>query len=166
MTSRVAVAGRRRVIAALGIVQVLAWGSSYYLLAVLAGPISRDTGWPYARVVGGVSLGLLVAGLVSVQVGRRIEARGGRGVLGASAIFLAAGLTAMAAAPTLPLYLAAWLLIGAGMGAGLYDAAFGRSAGSMAPHRAQRRPQGRHDALPGEQDRLRRLPAEAAPHAE
>jgi hypothetical protein len=123
------------VIAAIGIAQILAWGSSYYLLAVLAGPIARDTGWSYAWVVGGVSLGLLVAGLVSVPVGRRIEARGGRGVLGASAVLLAAGLTAMSAAPTLPLYLAAWLLIGAGMGTGLYDAAFatlGRLYGATA----------------------------------
>lgn len=135
MTARAAVTGRRHVIAALGIAQILAWGSSYYLLAVLAGPISSDTGWPYTCVVGGVSLGLLVAGLVSVQVGRRIEARGGRGVLGASAVLLAAGLTAMAAAPTLPFYLGAWLLIGAGMGAGLYDAAFatlGRLYGATA----------------------------------
>jgi hypothetical protein len=135
MTTRAAVAGQRQVIAAIGIAQILAWGSSYYLLAVLAGPIARDTGWAYAWVVGGVSLGLLVAGLVSVPVGRRIEARGGRGVLGASAVLLAAGLTAMAAAPTLPVYLAAWLLIGAGMGAGLYDAAFatlGRLYGATA----------------------------------
>ncbi|WP_233713231.1 MFS transporter [Amaricoccus solimangrovi] len=116
-------------IAALGIAQILAWGSSYYLLAVLADPISRDTGWRYAWVVGGVSLGLLAAGLVSVHVGRRIGARGGRGVLGMGAVLLAAGLTAMAAAPTLPFYLAAWLLIGAGMGAGLYDAAFATLGG-------------------------------------
>jgi len=27
-------------------------------------------------------------------------------------------------APTVPIYLTAWLLLGAGMGAGLYDAAF------------------------------------------
>jgi hypothetical protein len=124
VTARAAVTGQGQVIAAVGIAQIFAWGSSYYLLAVLAGPISRDTAWPYAWVIGGVSLGLLVAGLVSVEVGRRIERRGGRGVLGASAVLLAAGLTAMGAAPTLPLYLAAWLLIGAGMGAGLYDSAF------------------------------------------
>lgn len=135
MRSGVSVTGRRRVIAALGIAQILAWGSSFYLLAVLAGPISRDTGWPLPWVVGGVSLGLLVAGLVSVEVGRRIEMRGGREVLAASAILLAAGLMAMALAPTLPFYLAAWLLIGVGMGAGLYDAAFatlGRLYGASA----------------------------------
>ena len=111
-------------VAALGIVQILAWGSSYYLLAVLAGPIARDTGWPYAWVIGGVSLGLLVAGLASVRVGRAIEEYGGRRVLAAGAVLLAAGLALMAAAPSVPVYLAAWLVLGLGMGAGLYDAAF------------------------------------------
>jgi MFS family permease len=116
--------GRLWVITALGIVQILAWGSSYYLLAVLAEPIARDTGWPYPWVIGGVSLGLVVAGLVATRVGRAIEARGGRPVLAASTLLLAAGLALLAAAPGLPLYLAAWLVLGAGMGAGLYDAAF------------------------------------------
>lgn len=115
---------RQRVIAAIGVIQILAWGSSFYLLAVLAGPIAQDTGWSYAWVIAGVSLGLLVAGAVSIRVGRTIEAQGGRRVLAASAVLLAAGLVVMAAAPGVPVYLAAWLLLGAGMGAGLYDAAF------------------------------------------
>ena len=34
------------VIPVLGVTQILAWGSSYYLLAVLAQPIATDTGWP------------------------------------------------------------------------------------------------------------------------
>jgi len=115
---------RWRVIAAVGIIQILAWGSSYYLLAVLAGPIARDTGWSYSWVIAGVSLGLLVAGAVSIRVGRTIEEVGGRRVLAASALLLAAGLAVMAMAPGVSIYLAAWVLLGAGMGAGLYDAAF------------------------------------------
>jgi hypothetical protein len=123
------------VIAPVGIIQILAWGSSYYLLAVLAGPIARDTGWSYASVIAGVSLGLLVAGSVSIRVGRTIEEYGGRRVLAASALLLAAGLAVMAMAPGVPIYLAAWVLLGAGMGAGLYDAAFstlGRLYGAQA----------------------------------
>jgi predicted metal-binding membrane protein len=37
---------RNIVIGALGLVQIIAWGSSYYLIAVLAKPIADDTGWP------------------------------------------------------------------------------------------------------------------------
>src|SRR5690242_17491569 len=82
---------RKIVITALGLTQILAWGSSYYLLAVLAKPITADTGWPLAWVAGGLSLGLLAAGLVSPRVGDTIERRGGRSVLAVSAILLALG---------------------------------------------------------------------------
>lgn len=109
---------------ALGVTQILAWGSTFYLLAVLAPYIARDTGWSYDRVVAGVSVGLLVAGIVSPRVGRYIATHGGRPVLAIGALLLAAGLALLGLSPTFALYLAAWALIGAGMGAGLYDAAF------------------------------------------
>ena len=112
------------VITALGVTQIFAWGSSYYLPAVLAKPIASDTGWSLSWVVGGLSLGLLIAGLVSPWVGRAIARRGGRPVLAVSAALLAAGLSALALAHSLPAFLIAWSLIGIGMGAGLYDPAF------------------------------------------
>jgi predicted MFS family arabinose efflux permease len=112
------------VVPALGITQILAWGSSYYLPAVLANPIAKDTGWPLAWVIAGLSLGLLIAGLISPLVGRRIQILGGRPVLIASAVLLAAGFTVLAVAPILPVFIAGWAVMGLGMGAGLYDAAF------------------------------------------
>jgi MFS family permease len=112
------------VISALGVTQIFAWGSSYYLPAVLAKPIAADTGWSLSWVVGGLSLGLLIAGLVSPLVGRAIARRGGRPVLAGSAGLLAAGLSALALAHSLPAFLVAWALVGLGMGAGLYDPAF------------------------------------------
>lgn len=117
-------AGRRRTIAALGVTQILAWGSTYYLLAVLAGPIVADTGWSRATVIGGVSLGLFVSGLAAIAVGRGIERFGGRPVLAASSVLIGAGLGLLALAPSEAVYLGAWIVLGAGMGAGLYDAAF------------------------------------------
>jgi MFS family permease len=112
------------VICALGVTQIFAWGASYYLPAVLAAPIALDTGWSLSWVVGGLSLGLLIAGLVSPQVGGAIALLGGRPVLAASAGLLATGLVALALARSLPVYMLAWLVIGLGMGAGLYDPAF------------------------------------------
>ena len=62
--------GALRVIAVLGTLQILAWGSTFYLLAVLAPSIVRDTGWSYQWVMAGVCIGLFVAGVVSPRVGR------------------------------------------------------------------------------------------------
>lgn len=112
------------IVPALGITQILAWGSSYYLPAVLAQPIAADTGWPLTWVVGGLSFGLLVSGLTAPIVGRLIHRHGGRPVLATSAVLLAAGQLGLAFAPNLVLFLGAWLVVGLGMSAGLYDAAF------------------------------------------
>ncbi|WP_437871736.1 MFS transporter [Methylorubrum extorquens] len=112
------------VISALGVVQILAWGSSFYLPAVLAGPVAESTGWPLTWVVGGLALGLLVAAFASPHVGAAIQRHGGRPVLALAALLLAAGLTTLALSPVLPVYLAGWLIVGAGMGCGLYDPAF------------------------------------------
>ncbi|MEE7501971.1 MFS transporter [Methylobacterium mesophilicum] len=123
------------VIAALGVVEILAWGSSFYLPAVMAAPIAESTGWPLGWVVGGLAFGLLVAALASPHVGAAIHRRGGRPILALAALLLAAGLTVVAAAPVLPVYLAGWLILGAGMGCGLYDPAFatlGRLYGATA----------------------------------
>lgn len=118
------VARRWPVITALGIEQILAWGSSYYLLTVLAQPIASDTGWPLTWIIGSLSAGLLVAGLVSPRVGRLIAHHGGRPVLAGSILLLALGLVLIALAPSFPVFVLGWLVLGAGMGAGLYDAAF------------------------------------------
>ena len=115
---------RRIVVAALGVTQILAWGSTFYLLGVLANPIARDTGWGYDWVISGVSVGLLTAGAVSPRVGRAIGKWGGRRVLALSAVLLAGGLLLLGTSQSIAWYLTAWLLIGAGMGSGLTDAAF------------------------------------------
>jgi MFS family permease len=126
---------RLGIISALGVVQILAWGSSYYLPAVLAAPIAADTGWPLSWVIGALSIGLLTAGAAAPYVGQAIGATGGRPVLAASALLLAGGQVVIGLAPSLPVFLVGWVIIGAGMAAGLYDAAFstlGRLYGSGA----------------------------------
>ncbi|WP_233356557.1 MFS transporter [Pseudomonas mangrovi] len=115
---------RFRLVWALGIAQILAWSSTYYLPAVLATAISRDTGWSVTRVVIGLSWGLLVAGACSPLVGRQIDRHGGRRVLASSSLLLASGMLLTGLASNLLIYYLAWTLIGAGMAAGLYDAAF------------------------------------------
>jgi Major Facilitator Superfamily len=113
-----------RIVPVLGVTQILAWASSYYLPAVIAKPIADSTGWPLSWVVGGLSIGLLASGIISPRVGRTIEQRGGRPVLAVSSVLLALGLSSLALSRGLPVYVASWIVIGLGMGSGLYDAAF------------------------------------------
>jgi MFS family permease len=112
------------VVPAMGVVQILMWGSTVYLLSVLAPVIVADQGWPFPSVIAGASLGLLVAGVISPLVGRKVGRYGGRPVLAFSSLVTALGFVALALSASLPLYWLAWIVLGVGMGTGLYDAAF------------------------------------------
>ena len=125
---------RRIVIPALGITQIFAWGSTFYLPAALALLIARDTGWAYDLIVGGVSIGLLVAGVASPRVGSLIADKGGRPMLAIGALLLAAGLLVIGTATNAVWYLVGWVVIGFGMSASLYDAAFSTVGGIYGAH--------------------------------
>jgi MFS family permease len=113
-----------QVIVTLGVTQTIAWASSYYLPAVLARPIASELGLSPTYVFGALTAALIVAGLIGPRVGHVIDTVGGRGVHCISNLVLAGGLVGLAFA-TGPLTLAAsWLVLGVGMGMGLYDAAF------------------------------------------
>lgn len=102
----------------LGTTQTLAWASSYYLPAILGDPIARDLGVPNSWVFGAFSASLLLAAVLGPRIGRTIDVFGGRGVLAASNIVLAAGLVVLGFSPSAWVMALAWLLLG------LYDAAF------------------------------------------
>jgi predicted MFS family arabinose efflux permease len=116
---------RLGVVAALGTAQTLAWGSSYYLPAILADPIARDIGISSNWFFAAFSASLVISGLLGPRVGRQIDRVGGRQVLCVSNVILAAGLGLLGASTSVWMMSVAWLLLGIGMGLGLYDAAFG-----------------------------------------
>jgi predicted MFS family arabinose efflux permease len=112
------------IILALGTTQTLAWASSMYLPAILADPMARDLGVSSNWVFAAFSASLVISALLGPRIGRQIDLVGGRSVLSMSNLVLAAGLTLLGFATSIPVLVAAWLLLGVGMGAGLYDAAF------------------------------------------
>lgn len=120
---------RRAVVLALGTAQTLARGSTYYLPAVLADPITADTGVSRDWFFGIFSASLLLSGLLGPAAGRAIDRRGGRDVLALSNLVFAAGLLILAAASGIAGLIAAWAVLGVGMALGLYDAAFATLAG-------------------------------------
>src|SRR4029077_4020314 len=81
---------------ALGVTQITAWGTSYYCLGVLAGPISQDTGGSRCFVFLGFPVALLAMGLVSSAVGRAIDRYGARAVMTLGSVLVAAGLFGLA----------------------------------------------------------------------
>jgi len=109
---------------ALGITQITAWGTSYYCLGVLAGPISQDTGWSRGFVFLGFTVALLVMGLVSSAVGRAVDRHGSRAVMTLGTVLVSSGLFALAHVRSEAAYLAVWAFLGLGMRLCLYDAAF------------------------------------------
>ena len=113
------------IVLALGTTQTLAWASSYYLPAILADPIARDLGVSSNWIFGAFSGSLVISAMLGPRVGRQIDLVGGRQVLSLSNLTLAAGLTLLGATYSIPVLVIAWLLLGVGMGLGLYDAAFG-----------------------------------------
>lgn len=113
----------------LGTTQTLAWGSSYYLPAILAAPIAEDLGLSRALVFGVFSGSLLLTALLGPAAGRAIDQRGGRDVLALSNVIFALGLFLMAFAHGLPMLALSWFIIGIAMAMGLYDAAFAALAG-------------------------------------
>lgn len=114
-----------RIIVPLGITQTLAWASSYYLPAILADPIAHDLGLTANWIFGAFSAALVISGLLGPRIGHQIDLVGGRWVLSGSNVLLAGGLIALAFTHSVAMLLFAWLLLGIGMGLGLYDAAFG-----------------------------------------
>jgi predicted MFS family arabinose efflux permease len=111
-------------VASLGTAQTLAWASTYYLPAILAAPMARDMGVSTPMVFAAFSCALVVSALLGPHAGRAIDRLGGRPVLMATSVIFALGLSALAMAQGPLTLFAAWLLLGVGMGSGLYEAAF------------------------------------------
>ena len=129
MTWRLQRHDKALVVSALGVTQTLAWASSYYLTTVFTDAVSADLHLSRTWFYSSVSAALLLSGLLGPVAGRMIDRYGGRDVLTATNLVFAAGLMLLSFA-TGPIGLvAAWLVIGVGMGFGLYEAAFSTVAG-------------------------------------
>lgn len=113
-----------RTVAALSLSQLIGWGTGYYAIGVFAPRIAVETGWTRSEINAGFSIALVVMGLVSTAVGRRIDRDGGRAVMTTGSLLLALGLGLAALARSLPVWWGAWALLGVALRMTLYDACF------------------------------------------
>lgn len=115
---------RWRLVAALGVTQIVSWGSVYYAFAVVMGSVQRELGASAPATVGAYSLALLVCGLVAAPVGRHIDRHGARRAMTAGSIGAALLLAAFSQVGSAPALYAVWAALGIVMGLTLYEPAF------------------------------------------
>lgn len=120
---------RLRIVLALGSAQTLAWGSTYYLPAILAEPMASELGISTGNVFAAFSLALIVTAVLGPLSGKRIDHHGGRDVLALSSVVFALGLAVLGLANGPLMLWLGWLVIGIGMALGLYESAFSTLAG-------------------------------------
>ncbi|WVM69505.1 MFS transporter [Pseudomonas putida] len=121
----------------LGVLQIMVWGGSFFILAVMGEPILRETGWDGHWVYGALSLSLMVSALLAPLASRLLVRYGGRLQMAASGIVVGTGLLIVANAHSLQVFLLAWVVIGVGMAIGLYEALFA-TLGALYAERAGR----------------------------
>jgi len=121
---RALTAVQQRLLVALGITQITAWGSVYYLMSPLMTHLQRDLGVSKDAVVGAFSLALLVSGVLAPAVGRAIDQHGGRLIMAIGAAGCGLGLFWLSQADEAVSLYGAWLVLGVSMAATLYDPAF------------------------------------------
>lgn len=123
--------------APLAVTQITGWGTTYWIPAMLAGPLERDIGLTAEAVFGGVTVMLLVSAVVAPRFGRLIDAHGSRWPMVAGSLVLALALLVISQATGTVSYLAGWVLIGIGMPLALTQAAAAAMAQIAGPKARQ-----------------------------
>ena len=111
-------------VAALGVTQVVSWGSLYYAFAVVMSSVQAELGASAPATVGAYSVALLVSGLVAAPVGRHIDRHGARTAMTAGSIGAALLLAAFSQVTSTAALYAVWAALGLVMGLTLYEPAF------------------------------------------
>lgn len=87
------------VVSALGITQIIGYGTLYYAFSVLAPAMAKDLDWSSEWVFGALSVSLLAAGLTAPWAGRWVDRFGAGRVMAAGSAAAALALTCCALAP-------------------------------------------------------------------
>jgi MFS family permease len=120
-------------ITALGIAQIISWGSLFYAIGVLGTSMRNELGLSELFLFGTFSAALVVSGTLAPVMGRLIDQRGGRFVLSLGSVLAALSMGTLAAAPNATVMVIGWLIGGAAMAACLYDPAFATLAQHTGP---------------------------------
>jgi len=120
------------VVAALCVTEVVSWGILYYGFPVLLRPMEADLGWSRVEITGAFSMGMGVAALAALPVGRWIDRHGARALMTAGSCLGTALLLVWSRVESLPALYAVWCLMGLALAATLYEPAFAAVVGWFA----------------------------------
>lgn len=102
----------RRAVAGLAVTQIIGWGTTFHLPAVLGSVMAPSIGISMEVLFGGISVQLLASALVAPRIGRRIDRLGGRAIMVCGSLLLALALVLISQAHGPILYFIGWALIG------------------------------------------------------
>jgi MFS family permease len=108
----------------LAITVFFGFGLLVFAIAVVLPEMMAELDWSNAAVSAGLTIGLLSAGLAAPAVGALIDRHGGRVPMALGAVVTSGGMLSWSLVTSYPAYIAAWLVMGAGMALVLYEAAF------------------------------------------
>ncbi len=114
----------RLAVVKLGLAQLISWGVTFYLPGAFGNAIADDLGWSGQQVFSGLSVALLIMGLVSIFSARLLQRLGARQVLQYGAGLNALGCCMLAVCETPQSWFFGWAVLGVGMRLSLYDALF------------------------------------------
>lgn len=101
----------------LGITTIISYGTTAYAFGVLLAPIARDQRWSRADLSGAYALGILVAGVLGLPVGRAVDRFGGRALMSLGSALGGAVLLTLATVHEVGEFVLLW-----GVGLGLANA--------------------------------------------
>lgn len=120
------------VVAALCVTETVSWGILYYGFPVLLRPMEADLGFSRVEITGAFSLGMGMAALAALPVGRWIDRHGARALMTAGSCLGVALLLVWSRVESLPALYAVWCLMGLALAATLYEPAFAAVVGWFA----------------------------------
>ena len=112
------------VVSALGLTQILGYGTLYYSFSILAPGMAQDLGLSLAQVFGFFSVSLFIGGLSAIYIGRQMDRLGAATIMAAGSALASLMLVLCAAAPSIATFAMAIILLEISSGMVQYQAAF------------------------------------------
>src|SRR5690349_9731333 len=102
----------RRATAVLAVTQVVGWGTTFYLPGVLSRTMAADIGVSPEFIFGGVTIMLVVSGVISPTLGRLLDRHGAAPFLAAGSLLTGVSVALLGLVTGPVTYALAWLALG------------------------------------------------------